>query len=330
MSKTVALLVGGWSAEREVSLMKGRFVEAALKEAGYKVRVVDVTKDLTKLVAELTPKPDVVFNNLYGRGGEDGTIQGLLEIMEIPYTHSGVTASALGMDKPLTRIIAHDHGIQVSEGRIASKEEVLAETVMPRPYVVKPLNEGSSVGVRIIFEGENQKPLDEDTWAFGEQVLVEKYVPGREIHVAVLDGKALDVSEVLFPGRFFDYEAKYHDKRTEYVTPADVPEDVAKTAMDYAERIFKALGCNGLTRCDFRYDDSKSGADAVYFLEINTMPGLAPGSVALIQPELNGYTLATLCAHLVETAKLHNTSCQDTEQNESHSSQGAPARATAS
>ncbi len=327
MSKTVALLVGGWSAERQVSLTKGKAIESALKEAGYTVRVVDVCKDLTKLVAELTPKPDVVFNNLYGRGGEDGTIQGLLEIMEIPYTHSGVTASATGMDKPLTRIIAHDNGIQVADGKIATKEEVLAEDVMERPYVVKPLNEGSSVGVTIIFEGENQLPLDEKSWEFGDRVLVEKYVPGREIHVTVLDGKAQGVTEIIAPGRFFDYDAKYHDQRTKLVTPADVPEDVAATAMDCAEKIFNAIGCNGLARCDFRYDDSKSGSDGVYFLEINTMPGLAPGSVALIQPELNGYTLSSLCAHLVETAKLHNASWHEKAHDEAPSSKTAPARA---
>ena len=305
MTKKVALLVGGWSAEREVSLMKGTAIEGALEEAGYDVTVIDVTHDISRLINDLTPKPDVVFNNLYGRGGEDGVIQGLLETLEIPYTHSGVMASAVGMDKPLTKILATSVGVKSAEGRVASKEVVLAEKVMSRPYVVKPLNEGSSVGVRIIMEGENQKPLDATTWTFGDEVLVEKFIEGREIHVTVLDGKAQGVTEIKFPGRFFDYDAKYSDKRTELVTPADVPADVAAIAMENAEKVFKILGCSGLARCDFRYDVSKTGKDGVYFLEINTMPGLAPGSVALIQPEHNGMSFVQLCSHLVETAKCH-------------------------
>lgn len=305
MTKKVTLLVGGWSDEREVSLNKGKFIEKALIEEGYDVKVVDVTRDISQLISALTPKPDVVFNNLYGRGGEDGQIQGVLEALQIPYTHSGVTASAIGMDKPMAKIMAASVGVKSAEGRVATKEEVLAETVMERPYVVKPLNEGSSVGVRIIMEGENQKPIDEEGWHFGAEVLVEKFIEGREIHVTVLDGKAQNVTEIKFPGRFFDYEAKYQDKRTELVTPADVPADVAKAAMENAEAVYHVLGCEGVARCDFRYDVSKTGKDAVYFLEINTMPGLSPGSVAVIQPETNGISYNQLCSHLVETATCH-------------------------
>ena len=179
------------------------------------------------------------------------------------------------------------------------------------------MNEGSSVGVRIILEGENQKPLDAESWVFGEEVLIEKYVPGREIHVTVLDGKAQGVTEIKYPGRFFDYEAKYHDQRTELVTPADVPEDIAKTAMDSAEKVFAVLGCEGLARCDFRYDPSKPGGAGVYFLEINTMPGLAPGSVALIQPEQNGISFVQLCSHLVETARCHGLIKQQNDSQKS-------------
>lgn len=306
MSKTVALLVGGWSTEREVSLFKGDHIEKALIEAGYTVKKIDVTRDLQKLLNDLTPRPDVVFNNLYGRGGEDGIIQGVLEMLGLPYTHSGVAASAIGMDKILTKKLAQTIGVKCAEGRLANKDEILAETVMPRPYVVKPYNEGSSVGVRIIFEGENQMPLDEETWAFGEQAMVEKYVGNREIHVAVLDGKAQGVTEIFVPGRFFDYDAKYKSDQTRLETPANVPEIVAKTAMDYAEKVFNLLGCAGLARCDFRYDEAQSAGEGVYFLEINTMPGFSPGSIALIQPELNGITYAQLCSHLVETAQ-----CQD-------------------
>ena len=305
MSKKVALLIGGTSSERDVSLMKGKHIEKALLESGYDVKVIDFTGDLNKLVAELTPRPDVVFNNLYGRGGEDGVIQGFLEMLEVPYTHSGVTASAIGMDKTATKIMAASVGVRVSPGVVAPKADILAENVMPRPYVVKPINEGSSVGVRIILEGENQMPIDESTWTFGETALVEKFVPGREIHVAVLDGKAQSVTEILFPGRFFDYDAKYSDKRTELVTPAVVPEIVAKTAKEFAEKTYAVLGCSGLARCDLRYDDSKPGADGVYLLEINTMPGLSPGSVAVVQPESLGMSYVQLCAHLVETARCH-------------------------
>lgn len=307
MTKTVALLVGGWSSEREVSLMKGKHVEAALKEAGYTVKTIDVSRDVQKLVKELsTTKPDVVFNNLYGRGGEDGTIQALLDMMGLPYTHSGVVASAVGMDKVMTKRLAESVGVRCSVGKVASKKDILAEAVMPRPYVVKPINEGSSVGVRIILEGENQMPIDEASWSFGEEALVEKYVPGREIHVAVLDGKAQGVTEIIVHGhRFFDYEAKYHDAGTELVTPADVPEIVAKTAKDFAEKTYAVLGCEGIARADLRYDDSKPGADGVYLLEINTMPGLSPGSIAVIQPEHNGLSYVQLCSHLVETASCH-------------------------
>jgi D-alanine-D-alanine ligase len=304
MAKKIALLVGGWSAERQVSLDKGKHVEAALREAGYEVDVIDVEKDIPALIRRLTPAPDVVFNNLYGRGGEDGQIQAILEILEIPYTHSGVAASAIGMDKVLTKKMAASVGVRVSDGRVATKEEVLSDQeVMARPYVVKPVNEGSSVGVRIVMEGENQKPLDAESWVFGDEVLVEKYIPGREIHVAVLDGKAQGVTEIKFPGRFFDYDAKYRDQRTQLVTPAPVPEIVAQTAMEFAERMFGALGCEGIARCDFRFDDSKPGADGVYFLEINTMPGLSPGSIAVIQPEHNGMRYVELCSYLVETAQ---------------------------
>lgn len=305
MSKTVALLVGGTSSERAVSLMKGAHIEKALIEAGYSVKVIDFTGDLKKLVDELTPRPDVVFNNLYGRGGEDGVIQGILETIGVAYTHSGVTASAVGMDKTMTKIMAQTVGVRVSEGRVATRAEIIAETVMPRPYVVKPINEGSSIGIRIVLEGENHPPIDESTWVFGEEALVEKFVPGREIHVTVLDGKAMAVTEIIFPGRFFDYDAKYSDKRTELITPAVIPDIVAQTAMDFAEKTFAVLGCSGIARCDFRYDDSKPGADGVYLLEINTMPGLSPGSVAVVQPEYKGISYVQLCSHLVETAQCH-------------------------
>lgn len=305
MAKKVALLIGGWSAERQVSLTKGRAVEAALRDGGYDVDVIDVKKDLPALIAALTPKPDVVFCNLYGRGGEDGTIQSVLEILEIPYTHSGPLASAIAMDKPATKVMAASVGVPSAEGIVASKDAVLAGHVMPPPYVVKPTNEGSSVGVRIILESDNQKPLDAESWVYGDEVLVERYIPGRELTVAVLDGAAQGVTEIVSQTRFFDYEAKYHDTRTEYVLPAAVLQDVYKAAMDYAERVYKVLGCAGLARCDFRYDDSKPGISGIFFLEINTQPGLTAESIGPSQVIRNGKSFVELCSHLVETARCH-------------------------
>lgn len=305
MTKKVALLVGGWSAERQVSLEKGKSIEKALREKGYDVNVIDVSKDLGALIAQLTPQPDVVYNNLHGKGGEDGTIQAVLDMLEIPYTHSSVLASAIGMNKPIAKRMAASVGVRVPEGIVAPRDEVVKDHVMAPPYVVKPPCEGSSVGVRIILERDNQPPLDLENWAFGDDVLVEQYIPGRELTVAVLDGKAQAVTEIVAQTRFFDYEAKYHDTRTEYVLPAKIPQDVYDTALDYAARVFNVLGCAGIARCDFRYDDSKPGAEGLYFLEINTQPGFTPESIGPSQVIYNGTSYNDLCAHLVETAKCH-------------------------
>lgn len=316
--KKVALLLGGWSAERQVSLEKGKAVEKALVEGGYDVTVIDVKKDIPALIKALTPKPDVVFNNLHGTGGEDGTIQGVLETLEIPYTHSGILASAIGMHKPTAKVMAASVGVPVAEAVIARKEDVVAKHVIKPPYVVKPIAEGSSVGVRIIMSDDNQLPLDLESWNFGDEVLVERYIPGRELTVAVLDGVAQGVTEIVSHTRFFDYEAKYHDTRTEYVLPAEVPKDVYAAAMDYAARVFMVLGCRGLARCDFRYDDSKAGPSGLCFLEINTQPGCTAGSIGPSQVIRNGKTFVELISHLVETA-----TCQSLEQREAQSSGGA-------
>lgn len=320
MKKKVALLVGGWSAERQVSLEKGKSIERALREKGYDVKVIDVQKDITRLIEELTPRPDVVYNNLHGKGGEDGTIQAVLDILELPYTHSGVLASSIGMNKPVAKRMAASVGVRVPQGMVVAKDDVVKQHVMEPPYVVKPPCEGSSVGVRIIMERDNQPPLDLENWAFGEDVLVEKYIPGRELTVAVLDGKAQAVTEIVAQTRFFDYEAKYHDTRTEYILPAQVPQDVYAAALDYAERVFEVIGCSGIARCDFRYDDSKPGAEGLYFLEINTQPGFTPESIGPSQVIYNGTSYNDLCAHLVETAQCHGL-----EQHVRKSSAAAPA-----
>lgn len=288
-TKTVALLVGGWSEERDVSLTKGKAVEQGLIGAGYDVRVIDVSRDIDALLSALTPRPDVVFNNLHGKGGEDGIIQGVLEMLQLPYTHSGVMSSAIGMDKGLTKIIAESAGIKVPE--------TLSYPYTP-PYVFKPIDQGSSVDVSIVFENDNFQP---DMTQNG--MIAERYIAGRELTCAVLDGQAQTVTEIISEAKFFDYEAKYRDDRTHYVMPADIPDDVFVQAKTWSETIFKALGCQGIARCDYRYDQ---GGEGLVFLEINTQPGFTPESIGPSQVIYNGMSFADLCAHLVETATVKN------------------------
>ncbi|HUN51377.1 MAG TPA: D-alanine--D-alanine ligase, partial [Candidatus Sulfotelmatobacter sp.] len=206
MSKHVAVLMGGWSAEREVSLVSGAAAAEALREKGYKVTTVDVGRSIADVLAKL--KPDVAFNALHGRFGEDGTIQGILEILGLPYTHSGVLASALAMDKPTARRLFKDAGLNIADGAVLHRRQVLGGQLPSRPYVIKPINEGSSVGVRIVLENDNFTPADDMSWPYGDTVLVERYIPGREIHVAVMGERALGAVEIRPKGRFYDYEAK--------------------------------------------------------------------------------------------------------------------------
>lgn len=300
--KNVALLVGGWSPERQVSLTKGKAVEAALKEAGYAVAVIDVTRDTEALIAALTPRPDAVFNNLHGKGGEDGVIQGVLEMLRIPYTHSGVMASAIGMDKAISKAIAQSRGVTVAEGTILPVAAFLQNPPLQPPYVVKPVDQGSSVGIHIVMEGDNFEGFDvNESETFADRVMVERYIAGRELTVAVLDGKAQAVTEIVSATRFFDYEAKYHDTRTRTILPADIPGPIAAQAMQWAETVYLAIGCHGLARCDFRYDAGEYG---LVFLEINTQPGCTPESIGPSQIVYNGMSFTALCAHLVETACL--------------------------
>jgi len=283
--KSIALLVGGWSPEREVSLNKGQAVEQALREAGYEVRVIDVARNLEDFIAQLTPRPDVVFNNLHGKGGEDGIIQGVLEMMQIPYTHSGVMPSAIGMDKEITKIIARSLGIAVPE--------TLQWPYAP-PYVLKPVDQGSSVDVTIVMEQDNFQP---DAQAQG--MIAERYIPGRELTCAVLDGQAQAVTEIISENKFFDYDAKYTSGLSHNVLPADIPQDIYDQAMQWSTAIFNALGCHGIARCDYRYDPDGLG---LVFLEINTQPGFTPESIGPSQVVYNGTSFPDLCAHLVETA----------------------------
>ncbi len=303
MAKTVALLKGGWSSERPVSLMGAIGVEKALREAGYEVRLVDVTKDLPKLVADLTPRPDVAFNMLHGPGGEDGIIQSILEVLGIPYTHSGVRASAVAMDKILTKRLAESVGVRCAPHTTMTLDEVRAKGIdFPKPYVVKPYNEGSSFGVTIVREGDNKR-FEASEWKYGETLLIEQYIPGQELTVAVLDGVPQTVTELKVFDGFYDYEAKYNDPRTEHILPAPVSKEVFDLAMDWSAKMYDVVGCKNLGRCDFRYDSSKPGTTGLVFLEINTHPGFTPVSLAPEQVLLkSGMNFTELCRHLVENA----------------------------
>ena len=284
MSQHIAVLMGGWSAEREVSLVTGQAVCAALEEVGYRVTPIDVEPDIFDVLSEL--EPEVAFNALHGRFGEDGCIQGILEVLKIPYTHSGVLASALAMDKPRAKQMFASVSIPCPEGRVVHRDEVLEGKVFEPPYVLKPMNEGSSVGVRLVFEGDNVSPLDETAWAYGDYVLMEKYIPGREIQVAVMDDKALGAIEIRPKKRFYDYEAKYSDGWADHVMPADIPEADYQESLRLALLAHQTLGCRGVTRADLRYDDTLNGDAHFYMLEINTQPGMTPLSLV---PEIAAY-----------------------------------------
>ena len=309
MTKHVAVFMGGWSGEREISLMSGANVSEALKLAGYKVTTIDVGRDIGALLPKLSPRPDVVFNALHGRFGEDGCIQGLLEILNIPYTHSGVVASALAMDKPMAKRLFEDASLKCPKGVVVSRKKVLAGDVMPRPYVVKPLNEGSSLGVRIVTKKDEAKPFDHASWPYGDEVLVEKFIPGREITVAVMGDTALGALELRPRGEFYDYEAKYSNdpsRAADHVVPAPLPVRAYKEVLRLGLLAHQTLGCRGVTRADFRYDDTrkrrgKSGE--FYLLEINTQPGMTAHSLVPEIAAKSGVSFQDLVVWMVENAR---------------------------
>ncbi|HYC04277.1 MAG TPA: D-alanine--D-alanine ligase [Azospirillaceae bacterium] len=305
--KHVAVLLGGWSAEREVSLVSGASVVGALESVGYRVTAVDVQRDLLGLMKALhgNGRPDVIFNALHGRGGEDGLIQGVLEYLHVPYTHSGVMASAVAMDKDLTKRILATVGMPVAEGVVATREQCQAGDVLPRPYVVKPVDEGSSVGVRIVHPGDNYGAVGAEGWVYGEKVLVERYIPGRELTVGIMGDRALAVTEIVPRTDFFDYKAKYTEGQAVHVCPADIPADVAEEAKRLALLAHKTLGCSGISRSDFRWDDTRAGTGGLCFLEINTQPGFTPLSLLPEQAAHLGMSYADVCSWLVENAKCH-------------------------
>lgn len=298
MAPEVAVLMGGLSAEREVSLVSGRECAKALREAGYKVTEVDCGPDLPARLADL--RPDVCFNALHGRWGEDGCVQGILEWLKIPYTHSGVLASALAMDKVKTKEVYRAAGLPVVESVLATREEVEAGHVLPAPYVVKPYNEGSSVGVYIVREGSNAPRLAASMPAV---VMVETYAPGRELSVSVMGDRALAVTDIITDG-WYDYDAKYKPGGSRHQLPANMPEDVTTACLDYALRAHVALGCKGLSRTDMRWDDSR-GVDGIILLETNTQPGMTPTSLAPEQAAHHGISFSALCDWLVEDASCN-------------------------
>jgi D-alanine-D-alanine ligase len=305
MSKRVVVLMGGFSVEREVSLVSGAACAGALEKAGYAVATIDVRRDLRTLVGGLVAaKPWVVFNALHGRFGEDGSVQGILDIMKIPYTHSGLLASALAMDKPMAKQAFTAAGIPVPEGKVVTKAEILAGDVLPRPYVLKPLNEGSSVGVHIVKAGDNAAPLAGEDWPFGDLALAEPFIPGRELTVGVMGDRPLAVTEITSDRGFYDYTAKYAPGGSRHVIPADLPADITAQALSLALRAHQALGCRGVSRADLRYDDTRPGEKGrLYLLEVNTQPGMTSTSLVPEQAAHVGIDFVQLVTWMVENAR---------------------------
>lgn len=300
--KTVAVLMGGWSDEREVSNSSGRMISDALEDCGYNVKRIDVTRDIQSFLNHLTPRPDIVFNSLHGRWGEDGRIQSILDILEIPYTYSGVLSSAICMDKGVARNILMSHGLHCAEGFIAKASDILENEPMSRPYVLKPLQEGSSVGVRIINSDEDLNAWKEQ-WRFGQHVLVERYIPGKEIHVAVMGDRALGAIEIRPKKGFYDYEAKYTEGKADHVMPADLEKSCYDEVLNLALKAHKALQCEGVSRVDFRFDNVNENPGKFYVLEVNTQPGMTPLSLV---PEIAahaGISFKELLQWMIENPK---------------------------
>ncbi len=298
-SPTVAVLMGGPSAEREVSLSSGRECAAALRDEGFNVVEIDAGRDLAHQLVTL--KPDVVFNGLHGRWGEDGCVQGLLEWLQIPYTHSGVLASAQAMDKTRSKEIFKAAGLPVVESILANKADVSATHVLLPPYVVKPNNEGSSVGIYIVDQDANSPPQLADDMP--EIVMVETFAPGRELTTTVVGDRALTVTDIVVDG-WYDYDAKYKTGGSHHILPAEVPQDIFDACMDYALRAHTALGCRGVSRTDFRWDDRR-GLEGLILLETNTQPGMTPTSLVPEQAAQLGMSYGDICRWMVEDASCN-------------------------
>ena len=300
----VVVLMGGWSAEREVSLTSGQGVAGALRSRGWThVTELDMGHDVAVRLADL--KPGVVFNALHGTPGEDGSVQGMMDLMGLRYTHSGLTTSAIAIDKELTKLVLVPHGIRMPAGTMVDSATLYQRDPMPRPYVLKPVNEGSSVGVAIVTEqGNYGTPIGRDVegpWQHFNRLLAEPFIKGRELTVAVLGGEALAVTELKPKAGFYDYDAKYTDGLTTHVCPAEVPAAIAQAMMDTAARAHRLLGCKGASRSDFRWDDEQ-GEAGLYLLEVNTQPGMTPLSLVPEQGRLKGIDYGDLVERLIAEA----------------------------
>ncbi|EAQ29306.1 D-alanyl-D-alanine ligase [Erythrobacter sp. NAP1] len=307
----VAVLMGGWANEREVSLMSGAGVSDALEMNGHRVTQIDMDRDVAQRITEA--KPDVVFNALHGVPGEDGSVQGMLDLMGVAYTHSGMATSVIAIDKQLTKQALIPHGVPFPGGRIVATKDIFERDPLPRPYVLKPVNEGSSVGVAIVTEDSNVgNPINRDApgpWQQFDQLLAEPFIKGRELTTAVIDGadgpRALGVTELIIEHGFYDYEHKYTEGRTQHVCPADIPAEIAALCEDYAIRAHKVLGCHGTSRTDFRWDD-EAGEDGLFVLETNTQPGMTPLSLVPEQAKHAGISYPELVELIVrEALRVH-------------------------
>ena len=299
----VAVLMGGWSAEREVSLMSGKGIAEALESLGHRVTRIDMGRDVATKLTEA--KPDIVFNALHGTPGEDGSVQGMLDLMGLKYTHSGMVTSVIAIDKVLTKQALVPHGIPMPGGRIVKSAEVFEGDPLKRPYVLKPVNEGSSVGVAIVTDDGNYgNPIGRDVagpWHEFEELLAEPYVRGRELTTAILGGRALGVTELKPKSGWYDYDAKYTDGMTEHVFPAQIPDTIATACKRLALEAHNLLGCKGASRSDFRWDDER-GEDGLFLLEVNTQPGMTPLSLVPEQARHLGISYPELVQMIIDEA----------------------------
>ncbi len=299
----IAVLMGGWSAEREVSLLSGSGVADALELLGHRVTRIDMDRDVAARLAEAAP--DLVFNALHGTPGEDGSVQGLLDLMGLRYTHSGLATSVIAIDKVLTKQALVPHGVPMPGGRVVKSAELFEGDPIARPYVVKPVNEGSSVGIAIVTaDGNYGQPIGRDVagpWQDFDELLAEPYIRGRELTTAVLGGRALGVTELKPKNGWYDYDAKYTDGLTEHVCPADIPDHIADACKALALEAHRLLGCRGCSRSDFRWDDER-GVDGLFLLEVNTQPGMTPLSLVPEQARHLGMSYADLVQAIVDEA----------------------------
>jgi D-alanine-D-alanine ligase len=305
MAKHVAVLMGGWSAEREVSLNSGKACAAGLERSGYRVTRVDVGRDVAEVLTRL--KPDAAFNALHGKFGEDGQMQGVLELLQIPYTHSGVLSSALSMHKERARQVMAAAGVPVAEGRVVNRKDAALTHALTPPYVLKPVCEGSSVGILIVKEDQEHPPqeLTRPDWEHGELLLAEKYIAGRELTCAVVDGKPTGVIDIVAAEGWYDYHAKYAKGGSKHILPAQISESVYQFVQSSTLKAHQALGCRGVSRADIRYDDRPGGTGALVCLEVNTQPGMTETSLV---PELAahaGFAFDELVRWMVEDASLN-------------------------